>query len=177
MKTTALIVGFVLSFAAVGFGQTRTVTNTTLEKYQQRRIAAERELRENYARLGFPSPEELEKQREADMDARLKLAEQLRQARLDKERLELERRGLDLEAARLVEVEQGDGFNGGYIGGFGTGGFGFDGRHRFRRFSPLGGFNQRGGYRVNPFGLIPVPAQPRPQTIIRTRPSFLGRRR
>ena len=42
--------------------QTKTVTNSDLEKYRQKRLQAERDYRENYAKLGFPSPEELERQ-------------------------------------------------------------------------------------------------------------------
>src|SRR5688572_28624104 len=135
MKTAALIFGLTLTLAVTSFGQVRTVTNSTLSKFQQKRLAAERDYRENYARMGFPSPEELDRQREADLTARLKLAEQLRQARLEKERLELERRSLDLQAARLeVEINESDqveGFHGTYFGGFaGFGGFnGFGSRH------------------------------------------------
>lgn len=55
-----------LSFIAVGtsFAQTRTVTNRDLEKFRQKRVEAERDYRENYEKLGFPSPEELERRRE-----------------------------------------------------------------------------------------------------------------
>ncbi len=42
--------------------QTKSVTNRDLEKFRQKRLQTEREYRENYSRLGFPSPEELEKQ-------------------------------------------------------------------------------------------------------------------
>ena len=52
-------------FIAVGFvsAQTarRTVTNADLEKFRQKRLAAEQNYRDNYERLGFPSPEELQK--------------------------------------------------------------------------------------------------------------------
>ena len=55
-----------LSFIAAGssFAQTRTVTNRDLEKFRQKRVEAERQYRENYEKLGFPSPEELERRRE-----------------------------------------------------------------------------------------------------------------
>ena len=57
-----------LFFVAAGAAkaQTRTVSNADLEKFRQKRLQAERDYRENYARLGFPSPEELERQREVD---------------------------------------------------------------------------------------------------------------
>ena len=166
MKTAAVIFGLTLTLAVTSFSQVRTVTNSTLSKFQQKRLAAERDYRENYARMGFPSPEELDRQREADSTARLQLADQLRQARLEKERLELERRSLDLESARveaeLTEPDQVIGSYGTYFGGFGGVG-GFGSRHRtgrFRRHS----FG-RDGYRVTPFGVIRVP-NPRPARIL-----------
>ena len=48
-----------LAIPELGISQTRTITNADLEKYKQKRLAAEKELRENYRELGFPSPEEL----------------------------------------------------------------------------------------------------------------------
>ena len=41
--------------------QTKTVTNADLEKYRQERLKAEEDYRKNYAQMGFPSPEELER--------------------------------------------------------------------------------------------------------------------
>ena len=188
MKKAALLFGLVISLAVVGFGQ-RTITNSTLEKFQQKRLAAEREYRDNYARMGFPSPEELDRQREADMAARLQLAEQLRHARLEKERLELDRRSLDLDAMRMNnEMDASDddsgiyggSFYGGFggYGGYGVSGFGNRVRHpRFGHQGPLGGFgsrnqllpliDRRGAYRVSPFGVIPVPNPQPPRVIFR----------
>lgn len=184
MTKAALMFCVVISMAMVGFGQ-RTVTNATLEKFQQKRLAAERDYRENYARMGFPSPEELERQRQADMTARLQLAEQLRQARLAKERLELERQNLALEEARLndenEEVDDPTFYGGGFITGFGgfggITGFDFDRRRRRRGprppFAPFGFGNRRfvtprTGYRITPFQVIPVPTV-RPARILRGR--------
>ena len=140
--------------------------------------------------MGFPSPEELERQRETDMDARLELAERLRQARLEKERLELESRTLDVEANRLdaeVESTQFGGFYGGYFGGFGGG---FDNRRRYGRIRghfPTRGFfrgsrllplyDRRGAYRVTPFGVIPVYQQRSPRIVFRSGPGIRVRRR
>ncbi|NNE67938.1 MAG: hypothetical protein HKN33_15345 [Pyrinomonadaceae bacterium] len=50
-------------FASFGFAQTKTITNADLEKFRTKRLKAEKELRENYRQLGFPSPEEMERQR------------------------------------------------------------------------------------------------------------------
>ena len=159
MKKAALIFGLVLSLATVGVGQVRTITNSTLERYQEKRLAAERDYRENYARMGFPSPEELDRQRDADMAARIRLSEQLRQARLEKERLELERQNLDVQAASMENDSaetRYDGFYGGYFGGYGGSyNYGrFGRRHgRYNIFSPLGG-----GYRATPVGVYPDPS-------------------
>ena len=67
MKKAALIFGLILSLTAIGIGQVRTVTNSTLQKFQEKRLAAERDYRDNYARMGFPSPEELDRQRDTDI--------------------------------------------------------------------------------------------------------------
>lgn len=190
MKTGAVVFGLIISLAAIGVAQVRTITNATLERHQQKRLAAERDYRDNYERMGFPSPEELERQREADMAARLELADQLRQARLEKERLELERRSLDLEEARMEsesEVSEFGGYYGGYFGGFGGFG-GFDsrgGRGKFRRHSRFGIFprnrllpiiDRRGAYRVTPFGVIAVPNPRSPRIVFRSG-GIRGRRR
>ena len=167
MKTAAMIVALVISLAAVGTAQVKTVTNSTLQKFTQKRLAAERDYRENYERMGFPSPEELDRQREEDMKARLELAEQLRQARLEKERLELEQRELDLESVRLnseIEMVDDSGVYWNGFGGFYSGGFSRFGHGRFRNR----GFRD-GGYRATPFGIIPTPRAQRPQRILSTR--------
>ncbi|MEP6705366.1 MAG: hypothetical protein ABJB34_11225, partial [Acidobacteriota bacterium] len=108
MKKAVLFFGLLLSLAAVGIGQIRTVTNSSLRKFQQSRLKAESNYRDNYARLGFPSPEELDRQRDADMVARIKLAEQLRHSRLEKERLEIERHNFDLQAAAIDRERERD---------------------------------------------------------------------
>lgn len=71
---------FILCSIFVGanltIAQTKTVTNSDLEKHRQKRLQAEREYRENYARLGFPSPEELDRQIEQSRVERAELARQ-----------------------------------------------------------------------------------------------------
>ena len=171
MKKAVLCFGLIISFAAFGSGQVRTITNSTLQKFQQKRLDAERDYRDNYVRLGFPSPEELDRQREDDMAARLQLADQLRQARLERDRIELEREGLFLQAAALERERENDdsynnGFYGGYFGGYGgfysNGGF-YDGRFGSRRgHRGFRGF-YGGGYRATPVGVYPTPVR-------RTRP-------
>ncbi len=55
-----------LSFISANsaLAQTRTVTNSDLEKFRQKRLQAEREYRENYEKQNLPSPEELARRRE-----------------------------------------------------------------------------------------------------------------
>lgn len=78
-------------FILVGFisAQTtqRTITNLDLEKYKNQRLQAEKDLRENYEKLGFPSPEELEKQQKAEDEERAALSEKLRLERLEREQI------------------------------------------------------------------------------------------
>lgn len=70
------------------FAQTTTVSNSDLTKFRDRRIAAEKEYRENYQRLGMPSPEEIETDRVAyinntqEMSARLRKEQAERYAAL-----------------------------------------------------------------------------------------------
>lgn len=67
--------------------QTKTVTNADLEKYRQVRLKAEREYRENYERLGLASPAELERRNEQSRADTQRLADKLRDAELERERL------------------------------------------------------------------------------------------
>lgn len=98
MKRQAIFVlTFVFGISSFAFAQTKTVTNNTLEKYRQKRLQAERDLRENYAEMGFPSPEEMQRQNEESNRERSELAERLREERLQMESLKLERERINLE--------------------------------------------------------------------------------
>jgi hypothetical protein len=176
MKSAAVLFGLALSLTLSSYGQTPTVTNWTLEKYKTDRLAAERDYRENYAKMGFPSPEELNRQRDANMDARLKLAEQLRQARLEKERIELERQGLALESEEVIgEASYQAGSGGVYWGAYSFGGYGRQSRYRSpRRHLPVVRYPSnrllpmvdRSTYRYTPFGPVRVP-NVRPAIVVR----------
>jgi len=74
----------------------RTVTNSDLERYRQQRVAAEQELRTDYSRLGFASPEERARQNMASEQQLLELSARLKQERLERDRLELEREQMTL---------------------------------------------------------------------------------
>lgn len=99
MRYTILL-GLFAAFSLSAFAQTRTVTNADLEKFRQKRLAAEREYRENYARLGFPSPEELNRRNEESARRLTELSEQLRAERLEAERAEAARRQAEAAQTR-----------------------------------------------------------------------------
>ncbi|MBC7900906.1 MAG: hypothetical protein H7070_12740 [Saprospiraceae bacterium] len=163
MKQRSLFI-FCLILSLTGFvvGQTKTVNNFDLEKYRNQRLRAETDLRENYAKLGFPSPEELAKQNEKDSAERVELSNRLRNERLERERIENERQQIEAEVARYnSEIRNDDvpAYSAGYYSVDGTySGYGYNGyyrprysqRHRF--FAPL--------YRATPVGIYPV-ASPR----------------
>jgi hypothetical protein len=76
------VLASILAFAGIGAAQ-RQVTNADLETYRDQRIRAQAELRQDYARLGFPSPAELER-REQERNRHIdQLANTLRQQSLD----------------------------------------------------------------------------------------------
>ena len=58
------ILALIFVAANLTVAQTKTVTNGDLETFRQKRLKAEKDYRENYEKLGFPSPEESERQSE-----------------------------------------------------------------------------------------------------------------
>lgn len=95
-------------FMTVGFvaaqDKKKTVTNADLEGFKQKRLQAEKDLRENYVKLGFPSPEELERQRRASDLERERLSEKLRRERLEREQLYYEQEFLQSQNSPDVYV-------------------------------------------------------------------------
>jgi hypothetical protein len=91
MKQRSLCVLFVMLFLS-GFvvGQTQTVTDKDLEKFREKRLKAERDYRENYERLGMPSPEELERRRVEDRKVLIEWADKLRRERYERDVREAE---------------------------------------------------------------------------------------
>ena len=77
------------------FSQAKQITNADLEKFRQKRLKAEKDSEENHAKMGFPSPAELQKHLEKQKTEREALS-----ARLTNERLERERVEAVMEAAR-----------------------------------------------------------------------------
>jgi hypothetical protein len=183
MKKAVLCFGVLIALATMGVAQVPTVDNFTLEKFQKQRIAAQRDYQENYARMGFPSPEELDRQRDADMNARMQLADQLRTARLEQQRIDIQNRGLDIQAASIENEREAreasyagyygtesQGFGGGYgyggydgyyPGAYGAGGYNYGryGNGRLGRYRNPYGFGVPwqfpGGYRSTPVGVYP----------------------
>jgi hypothetical protein len=91
MKQRSLFVFcLIVGSSVVAYSQAKTVTNADLEKFRQDRLKAEREYRENYAKLGFPSPEELDRRREQSRIETEQLSAKLRGERLERERIEVQ---------------------------------------------------------------------------------------
>ena len=78
----------------------RSLTNADLEKYREARLRADRDYRQNYEKLGMPSPEELDRRRADHLYEVNQLASRLRTERLEEERLDLQR----YEAERAARV-------------------------------------------------------------------------
>lgn len=87
--STAILVLLIFAAAGSAIAQRKTVTNADLEKYRQARLDAEREYRENHARLGLPSPEELAKRNEASTKESMELSAKLREQEIERERMRL----------------------------------------------------------------------------------------
>ena len=86
--------------------QVRQITNLDLEKYRVTRVAADKELRENYEKLGFPSPTEFERRREKSRVETGELAVKLRADRIEQERIDAQREA----ASRRAIIYTRDGF-------------------------------------------------------------------
>ena len=96
---------FCLIFLLTGvLAAQRTVTNADLEKYRQVRLEADRDYRENYQRLGLPSPEELEKRREASRAETDRLYEKLRSERLEAARISAIQAAADAQLAASTQI-------------------------------------------------------------------------
>jgi hypothetical protein len=89
IQTLALMVIGLSAFGISAQGNAaKTVTNADMEKYRQARVKADEEYRQNYQRLGLPSPEELER-REVERQKRFdEFSEKLKAQQLQKEYLE-----------------------------------------------------------------------------------------
>lgn len=108
----AALMFFIAATAISSMAQNKTITNADLEKYRQARLTAEREYRENYERLGMPSPAELERRREQSLVETERLSEKLRSAELERERLDVLR---DSYAQQAISYSQAPPQNQSYL--------------------------------------------------------------
>jgi hypothetical protein len=134
MKKIAAFLCVFFSLTVIGYSQQtarRTVTNSDLQKFSQKRTEAERVYRETYAAKGLPSPEQIQAQSDARVKEELALAAKLEAADLERERLALA--AMSLQPGPVI-TSQGVPY---YSPDYGYLGFGFDGfangfRNRFR---------------------------------------------
>ena len=89
-KQIVVFLGLIFTFSSVAFAQMKTVTNADLEKFRQKRLEAEREYAENYKKLGFPSPEKLERQRIEDEKNLIAYSQELETRRIQREAIQKE---------------------------------------------------------------------------------------
>ena len=109
MKVKVVILTFLVLLAVVPLPaqQTKTVTNSDLEKYREKRLRAERDYNENYARMGFPSPDELQKQIEKSRVEREALSARLTSERIQQEQADAARAAAASRPERNVYVVSG----------------------------------------------------------------------
>lgn len=88
----------VFGCAGLAAAQGKTVTNADLEKFKQKRLQAEQDLKAYYAKLGL-TEEDIAKQEAADAKSREELSARLRATRLEQERIDAEARQYEIEAA------------------------------------------------------------------------------
>jgi hypothetical protein len=162
-----LIFCLIFSMSALSFAQSPSVTNADLEKYRQERLRADKEYRENYAKLGFPSPEELDRERKESLIEAEKLAAKLRAERLEQERVDAYREAASAQATTLLRQRS-------YFDGFADEpsyfwSFGYGGRHRrFRHQLNQPGI-QNGYFAGGQFWPTPVVKPQRPSRWLRRR--------
>ena len=125
-KMKAAVFAFVVAvIGANGVAAQRTITNADLDKYRIQREAAQRDYRENYAQMGFPSPEELQRQLEEDRLTNERFAERLSNDRIEREKAALAAMTQEQMASgspTVVQVPTPD-YYGGYYNG--THGYGY----------------------------------------------------
>lgn len=152
-KKTVLFLSFILSFSAIAFAQTKTVTNADLEKFRQKRLQNEKNYRENYQRLGFPSPEGLERKRIEDEQNLIEFSRQLEAQRLQREAIQIEIENQSLQYLPSPDYSNYD--SGAYVyGGYLPFSYGYNNYGRFsRRPRFYGNRNQK----VDPYPWIRIP--------------------
>jgi hypothetical protein len=176
---------FVFCFMAVATGvataqYNKVVTNADLEKYRAERLRAEQELKNDYAKLGFSSPEERAKRDAESQRLLIEMSDRIRSQRLEGERIDAERQaaetmawavynGLATQQSQAQPQSQSYYSEGYVIGGFGGyggyGGYGPYRQPRYQYYRQDGGYVSGGSYwpsgpRMLPQPVIPVPNKP-----------------
>lgn len=105
MRKLILSLLTVLTASIAGYAQSPTITNGDLEKYRSERLKAQADLRENYERLGFPSPEERARREAEAAKAAAELTAKLRAERLERERIEAVRREQSVQTTPIQIVQ------------------------------------------------------------------------
>lgn len=124
---------FCLIVCSAGLAAAQSVTNADLEKYKQARLKAESDYRENYRKWGFPSPEELDRQRQQSSVEAEQLSAKLRSDRLAREKIEAERRAKERVTAAPYGYQGFESQWPNYWYGYGYGTYwGYGRRHRPR---------------------------------------------
>ena len=108
------IFAFCLMVFLSGFvtAQNSTVTNADLERYREARQKAEAEYRRDHAKLGMPSPEELDRRRKSEQAETERLSAELRRDRIERERIDAERQLNEsrvLSKLRSIPIANGQG--------------------------------------------------------------------
>jgi hypothetical protein len=166
MKKIAVVSCVVFSFAAAAFSQTarRTVTNADLAKFESRRVEAERQYSETYAQKGMLSPDELKARNDARVKETLELAEQIRQADLERTRLQLEANAQALQAQQIIDAQNAPVYapydNSIWSYGYFTDGFGRRFRGRFPVARNQGWYAAGGNVWLAPLGTRSQRLQP-----------------
>lgn len=159
MKIRVLFLVFIIITATgSALAQNKTVTNDDLSKYKQERVKAEAELRNNYVKLGFPSPEERERRNAESAKESVELSARLRNERLERERIDAQNAANAQYAAALLRAAQQnvpEYYAPSYFGGYYYGG---------RRPRPIGrvGYQQPGYFAGGQFWPTGPATKPRP---------------
>lgn len=136
-RISFFVIGFVFVFSAAASAQVRTVTNSDLERYRENREKSEAEMRENYARMGFPSPTEMQLRNDAANRSMIELADKIRADRLEQERLDAQYRAQMAASQRPTVIVVGsDNYDPGYFVQYGYGfgrGLRYGNRFRFNQ--------------------------------------------
>ena len=118
-RRSIFVLCFVMLLSGLAAAQAKTVTNADLQKFKEKRIQAEKGLKNYYAEMGL-TEEEVAKRDAADAKAREELSARLRSERLEREWLERDRMEREMAAAppqvNVYVPQQQERINQGYYG-------------------------------------------------------------